>query len=73
MIQSVPRRSITVLGVLVMTVFPTVLIVALRHSLSWYTGFALFYGVLAIAEISYLGILIALMRRDRLQYILDIS
>ncbi|NEU12363.1 hypothetical protein G3T14_09470 [Methylobacterium sp. BTF04] len=64
MIQGVPRRSITVLGVLVIAVLPTVLIIAVRHSLSWYAGVALFYGILAVAEIGYLCILVAIMRRD---------
>lgn len=66
-------RSVTVLGLLVTAPIPLVLVVALRGDFAWYEGAALFYAMVAAAQIAYLGLLLVVRRRDRRQVVSVLS
>lgn len=63
--RSFSRGSFTVAGLLLTAVTPIVLVILFRDTLRWYTGAALFYGVIALAQIAYLALLIVAARRRR--------
>lgn len=64
MTRHLPRGAITLLGIVAMALTPFVLVLAFRESLSWSGGALLFYVTLALAQIGYVGLLVAAARRS---------
>lgn len=60
--RALPRGFMTVLGIVSAALVAIAVVVALRHDLSWYSAAALLYGMLAAAELGYLGLLLAATR-----------
>lgn len=64
--RRLPPGSITLLGVVLMALAPFVLVLAFRESLSWFGAALLFYAALGLAQVVYIGLLVAASRRARI-------
>lgn len=67
MTRHLPRGLITLMGIVVTALMPFVLILSLRNNLSWFSGIVLFYVTLGLAQVGYVGLLVAAGRRSRIR------
>lgn len=58
------RGSVTLMGIVAMVFAPLALVLAFRESLSWVGGAFVFYGTLGLAQVGYIGLLVAASRRS---------